>query len=72
MNEAIFSEKFQAGSKIYFFDIRKTKEGAKYLRISESRLLSDGTRRKSDIAIFNDHFQDFKKILEKISKELMA
>jgi len=71
MNKVIFSEKLQAGSKTYFFDIRKTKRGSKYLRISESRLLNNKIRRKSDIAIFNDHFQDFKRIIDKMYNKLM-
>lgn len=67
MKEAIHSERLQCGSKTYFFDMRETKSGDKYLQITESRLLKEGGgRRKSDIAIFKEHLKDFKEMLEQM------
>ncbi len=66
MKEAIYSKRLQCGSKTYFFDIRETKSGDKYLQITESRLLKEGGRRKSDVAIFKEHLEDFKRMLEQM------
>ncbi len=33
----LFSEKLPAGSRTYFFDVKKSADGIKYLVISESR-----------------------------------
>jgi len=51
---------------MYFFDIRKTKEGGKYLQITESRLKENGTRRRSEIVIFEEHIEDFIKMFEEM------
>ena len=67
MKEAIHSERLQCGSKTYFFDMRETKSGDKYLQITESRLLKEGGRRKSDVAIFKEHLEDFKRMLEQMA-----
>jgi hypothetical protein len=67
MKEAMHSERLQCGSKTYFFDIRETKLGDKYLQITESRLLKEGGRRKSDVAIFKEHLEDFKRMLEQMA-----
>lgn len=69
MIEAIHSERLQAGLKTYFFDIRRTREGGKYLQITESRLKEDGTRRRSGIAIFEDHFNNFKRMLGEMMRK---
>ena len=33
----LFSEKVSAGSRTYFFDVKQSKDGTRYLVISESR-----------------------------------
>jgi len=66
MREAVYSKRLQCGSKTYFFDIRETKSCGKYLRVTESRLLEKGGRRRSDITVFNEYLKDFKKTLEEM------
>jgi phage-related protein len=70
MPEAIYSKKLIAGSKTYFFDVRETQSGDKYLQITESRLKQDGERYRNNIVIFKEHFNEFRQILDEIAKEL--
>jgi hypothetical protein len=69
MPEAIYSTKLNAGGKTYFFDVRETQSGDKYLQITESRLKQDGKRYRSNIVIFK-HFNEFRQVLEEIAKKL--
>ncbi len=38
MSEAIYSKRLSSGGKTYFFDVRETQSGDRYLQITESRL----------------------------------
>jgi phage-related protein len=70
MPEAIYSTKLNAGGKTYFFDVRETQSGDKYLQITESRLKQDGEKYRSNIVIFKEHFNEFRQVLEEIAKKL--
>jgi hypothetical protein len=70
MSDSIYSTKLNAGSKTYFFDVRETQSGDKYLQITESRLKQDGERYRSNIVIFKEHFNEFRQVLEEIAKKL--
>jgi len=59
-----------AGGKTYFFDVRETQSGDKYLQISESRLKQGGERYRSNIVIFKEHFDEFRKVLDEIVDKL--
>ena len=61
MNEALFSKKLVSGGKTYFFDIRETKSGDKYLQITESRIKEGGEVLRNSISIFSDHISEYKK-----------
>ena len=69
MKEAIHSKHLRCGAKTYFFDLRETKSGDKYLQITESRSLEEGGERRTDIAIFEEYFKDFKEMLEQMIKK---
>ena len=50
----------KAGSKTYFFDINRTKEGKLYLVITESRFKGEGEEReRSSIFVFQENAQKF-------------
>ena len=50
----------KAGSKTYFFDINKTKDGKFYLVITESRFKGEGEEReRSSIFVFQENAQKF-------------
>lgn len=70
MNESIFTKKLIAGSKTYFFDIRKIQSGDKYLQITELRLKKDGEELRNSIVIFGDHIKEFSQLLDEISKKI--
>lgn len=70
MQENSYSKKLIAGSKTYFFDIKETKSGQKYLKISETRLQENGERMRNDIAIFDDHIKEFSETLREASEKL--
>lgn len=70
MPEPIYSTKLIAGSKTYFFNVRETKTKDKYLQISETRLQEGGERLRNNIAIFKDHFAEFRKFLDEAADKL--
>lgn len=70
MPEAIFSKRLEAGGKTYFFDIRETQSGDKYLQITESRLKQGGERYRSNIVIFKEHFNEFHRALDEMEERL--
>jgi len=70
MPEAIYSKKLMVGNKTYFFDIRETQAGDKYLQITETRLKEGGERHRSSIVIFKEHFKDFHQALNEIIEKL--
>jgi len=51
----LYSEKVTAGSRTYFFDVKESKEGKKYLVISESRAGQDHQR----VMIFDEYLDAF-------------
>jgi len=67
MNEKgeIFSEKVQAGSRTYFFDVRLSSDGTKYLTISESRNKGTEKFEHDRIMIFDEHLESFQTALNK-------
>lgn len=70
MPESIYTKSLQAGGKTYFFDIRETQSGDKYLQITESRLKQDGQRYRSSIVIFKEFFNEFNQTLKEIAEQL--
>ncbi|MFA5773390.1 MAG: DUF3276 family protein [Candidatus Paceibacterota bacterium] len=70
MQESIYSKNIKAGGRTYFFDIRMTKSGEKYLHITESRQENE-ERIKNNIVIFHDHIEEFLKVLDEIKKRII-
>ncbi len=66
------SKTLKAGSKTYFFDIKKTKDEKPFLVITESRFKGEGEEReRSTIIIFQDKAEEFERtVSEMISKVL--
>lgn len=61
----------KAGSRTYFFDLKKTKEGKSYLVISESRFKGEGQEReRSSVMVFPDHARDFLEATQKMVNKL--
>jgi hypothetical protein len=63
MNE-IFSEKVVTSRRTYFFDVKETKEGAKYLVIGELTQIGNDTERHR-VMVFEESLDSFVDGLEK-------
>jgi hypothetical protein len=59
----IFSEKVTAGSRTYFFDVKESDQGARYLVISESRQ-TGSTAEHYRVVVFEEHLEKFSEILD--------
>jgi hypothetical protein len=57
----ITSIKVAAGKRTYFLDVKQTREGATYLKLSESKRLDNGEYERHRVMIFED---DINKIVE--------
>lgn len=56
----LFTRKVAAGSRMYFFDVKESKDGTKYLVISESRQTStDQNYIHNRVMVFEEHLQAF-------------
>lgn len=64
----LFSEKITAGSRTYFFDVKESREGAKYLVISESKRGGKEDYEHNRIMIFQEHIPVFAKGLKNALK----
>lgn len=54
----LFTRRVSAGSRTYFFDVKQSAEGAKYLLISESREVH-GKWEHDRVMVFEEHLQPF-------------
>ncbi|HBI33579.1 MAG TPA: hypothetical protein DEA43_00465 [Candidatus Moranbacteria bacterium] len=59
IRESVFSKMMRAGSKNYFFDVKKASNGSNYLTITDSYKNQKGENVTSRAIIFKDHIQDF-------------
>ena len=60
----LFSEKVQAGSRTYFFDVKESREHVKYLVISESRQTDTGYTHDR-VMVFEENLESFSAGLDK-------
>lgn len=54
----LFSCRFAAGNRTYFFDVKVTREGVKYLTISESRPRGE-THEHTRVMVFEENLEKF-------------
>ena len=55
----IFTISFHAGNRTYFFNIKNTKEGDKYIKISESKRIDQDNFDKHHIMVFQENIDKF-------------
>lgn len=55
----IYTEKISAGSRTYFFDIKKSIKEDEYIVISENKKKDDGTYESHKIIIFKEDLEKF-------------
>lgn len=63
-NDTIYSTMIRSGRTTYFLDVRESKNGTKFLAISESRLDSENKKQRSTIRVFGDTVQEFRKAID--------
>ena len=59
--EKVHSQMVRAGSKNYFFDVKKASNGSNYLTVAESYKNKEGGKVINRIMIFKDHFPELLK-----------
>ena len=64
----LFSEKIVAGRRTYFFDVKESIDGTRYLVISESKQVSEEDYEHHRIMVFQEHIPIFVKGLNKALK----
>jgi hypothetical protein len=70
MPEKVFSQMVKAGTKNYFFDVKKTIKGSNYLTIAESYKNQKGERVTNRVMLFREHFPEFAAALEEVKQYL--
>ncbi len=60
----------KAGSKTYFFDVKKASNGSNYLTIAESYKKPTGEKVINRLLIFKDHLPEFAGALNEVQKYL--
>jgi len=66
--EKVFSQMVKAGTKNYFFDVKKTIKGSNYLTIAESYKNQKGERVTNRVMLFKEHFPEFAGALGEIKQ----
>lgn len=69
MVEEIDTKSLRCGKRLYYFNLKKTSGGNKYIDIVEIRNEKD-TREKDRIMVFEDHINEFMETLSKMVANL--
>ena len=71
--EVLFSESVKAGKRIYYFDVKQSRNGDKYVAITESKKKSEGpvdnptfVFEKHKVFLYHEDFDKFKDALAKV------
>ncbi|MCR4769477.1 MAG: PUR family DNA/RNA-binding protein [Bacteroidaceae bacterium] len=71
--ELLFSESVKAGKRIYYFDVKQSRNGDKYIAITESKRISDGqvdnphfTFEKHKLFLYKEDYDKFVDALQKV------
>lgn len=66
------SRTLKAGSKTYFFDIKKTKDEKPFLVITESRFKGEGKdRERSTVVVFPDNAEEFERTVSEMVTKIL-
>lgn len=69
-NNSLLARSLRAGKRTYFFDVKETKRGDKYLTVTESKRKynTDGTfyYEKHKLFLYNEDFDKFSNALESV------
>lgn len=70
----VYSESVKAGKRIYYFDVKQSRNGDKYIAITESKKINEGTA-ESPRFVFEKHKlflykEDYEKFVEALGRTL--
>lgn len=68
----LFSEKVPAGRRTYFFDVKESVDGDKYLVISESRYAGGESHERHRVMVFEEHLVAFTQALTEAAGIVMG
>lgn len=57
--DELFSRRVRAGSRTYYFDVKKTGKNDNYLVISESKRMNDDSTKRNRIWVFEEDLEKF-------------
>ena len=63
-NDALYSTMVRSGRTTYFVDVRKAKNGSKYLSIAESRLDGEDKKQRSTVRVFGETVDQFRQAVD--------
>ena len=67
------SRQIRAGSRTYFVDLEQTKEGTRYLRITESRFKGeDKERERNSLMVFPEEAEAFAQAIQELAAQLAS
>lgn len=72
--DLVFSESVKAGKRIYYFDVKQSRNGDRYIAITESKKINEGTFENPRF-VFEKHKlflykEDYEKFVEALTKTL--
>jgi len=67
---ALYSQELKTKGKMYFFDVKAAKNGAKYVRISE-HWMKDGQPHRGTVTVFKEQLEDFAKTFSEMAEKTM-
>ena len=72
--DLVFSESGKAGKRIYYFDVKQSRNGDRYIAITESKKINEGTFENPRF-VFEKHKlflykEDYEKFVEALTKTL--
>jgi len=70
-NTAIYSTMIRAGKCTFFIDLRESKNGKKYIQISESSLNGE-KRKRSVIRVFGESIEPFRQAITEAAGAISA
>ena len=60
----------KGGGRTYFFDLRESKKGNKYVQVTGSRRDKDGQNIRNSLFLFPDHAQEFQSAWNEIIEQV--
>lgn len=72
--DLVYSESVKAGKRIYYFDVKQSRNGDKYIAITESKKINEGTM-ESPRFVFEKHKlflykEDYEKFVDALGRTL--